>query len=69
MLEDPADRVGGSHVTVHGMELAAWERLCLALRLTDVWQHGAFSHSQGSLSRRTAGDREGLIYCGLIVFM
>ena len=26
MLEDPMDRVGGSQTTLHGSELAAWER-------------------------------------------
>ena len=50
MLEDPSDRMGGSHVTVQGSELAAWERLCMTLQITDVWQHEAFSRSQGSLS-------------------
>ncbi|RYA44468.1 hypothetical protein DD606_25175 [Enterobacter cloacae complex sp. GF14B] len=33
MLEDPSDRIGGSHATVHGVELAAWERFCMTLGL------------------------------------
>ena len=37
MLEDPLDRLGGSATTVHGEELAEWERLCMTLSICDVW--------------------------------
>ena len=30
MIETPEDRQGGNQVTVHGVELVDWERLCLA---------------------------------------
>ena len=33
MLESLKDRIGGSHVTIHGSELAAWEQLCMSLRI------------------------------------
>ena len=60
MLESPKDRIGGSHVTVHGSELAAWEQLCMALRISDAWLSEDFSRAQGSLAfsrsdRRTGG--------------
>ena len=49
MIEAPEDRCGGGHVTVHGSELAAWERLCLSLRISDVWHSVGFSRESGSL--------------------
>jgi hypothetical protein len=49
MLEVPADRVGGNAITVHGRELAAWERLVFKLRILDVWYASHFSRTSGSL--------------------
>ena len=49
MIEVPSDRIGGSHVTIHGSELASWERLCMSLRIDDVWHHEGFGREQGSL--------------------
>ena len=49
MLEDASDRRGGSQTTVHGSELAAWEDLCMTLRIEDVWHHPAFVRDQHSL--------------------
>ena len=49
MIEAPSDRIGGSHVTVHGSELAAWERICMTLRIDDVWHHEDFGRGHGSL--------------------
>ena len=43
MIESPEDRQGGSQITVHGTELAAWERLCMALGLQDVWHLADFA--------------------------
>ena len=43
MLESPEDRIGGSHVTVQGSELAAWEQLCMSLRISDSWLLEDFS--------------------------
>ena len=59
MLEDPLDRVGGSQTTLHGSELAAWERLCMTLRISDVWQHEAFLHAPGSLDFSRSDRRQG----------
>ena len=50
MLEMTDDRRGGSLTTIHGAELAAWERFCLSLRLEDTWLHPCFARSQGSLA-------------------
>ena len=49
MIEDQQDRVGGSGVTIHGPELAAWERLCLDLRISDVWHMHNFYRPRESL--------------------
>lgn len=49
MIEAPGDRIGGSHVMVHGSELAAWERFCMALRIDDVWHLESFGRDHGSL--------------------
>ena len=50
LLESPEDRIGGGHGTVHGSELAAWEQLCMSLRILDAWFLVGFSQPQGSLS-------------------
>ena len=50
MIESPFDRVGGSLCTVHGVELAAWERLCLRLRIDAVWQMLSFGREAWSLA-------------------
>ena len=49
MIEAPEDRCGGSQVTVHGSELAAWERLCMTLRIADVWHSEGFFRERDSL--------------------
>ena len=49
MIEDMYDRRGGSLTTVHGSELASWERLCLALHIEDAWHHPCFSQCPDSL--------------------
>ena len=49
MLEDPGDRKGGSVVTIHGEELAVWERMCLKLSILDAWHMPNVYRSQGSL--------------------
>ena len=49
MSETPEDRQGGSQTMVHGAELAAWERLCLALRFHDVWHLADFARERDSL--------------------
>ena len=49
MIEVPFDHIFGSHVTIHGSELASWERLCMSLRIDDVWHHEVFGREQGSL--------------------
>ena len=60
MLEDLVDRLGGSQqTTIHGSELATWERVCMILRISDVWQHEAFLHSPGSLDFSRSDRRMG----------
>ena len=49
MIEAPEDRCRGTQVTVHGSELAAWERLCMTLRIADVWHSEGFSRERDSL--------------------
>ena len=36
MIEEPGDRQRGSMVTIHGSELAAWERLSFHFNFEDV---------------------------------
>lgn len=38
IIEDCADRGGGSHAA----KLATWERLCMTLRLSNVWHHEGY---------------------------
>ena len=59
MIESPEDRQGGSHVTVHGTELAAWERLCMALGLHDVWHLADFARERDSLRFSRSNRRIG----------
>ena len=49
MIEDPFDRKGGSVITIHGEELAAWERMCLKLQILDAWYMPNVYRSQESL--------------------
>mgnify|MGYP002774994443 FL=1 len=49
MLEQPSDRVGGSNSTIHGRELAAWERLVFKTRILDAWNVCSFSRLNGTL--------------------
>lgn len=37
------DRRKGGEITVHGFNVAAWERLGLSLWIVDVWHLGGFS--------------------------
>ena len=50
MIEFSRERIWGCHTIVHGIELAAWERLRTTLRTTDVWQHEAFMLVTDNLS-------------------
>ena len=59
MLESLDDRVGGSQTLVHGQELAAWEQLCMTLRISDAWSHEGFSRAVGSLSFSRSDRRLG----------
>ena len=45
MLESPEDRRGGSLTTIHGSKLAAWERLCMMMRISDSWHHPGFARA------------------------
>ena len=69
MLESHEERIGGSHVIVHGSELAAWEQLCMALQISDAWLSEDFSRAQGSLvfsrsdRRRYQPRQVGLLLC------
>ena len=49
MIETPEDRCGGSQITLHGSERAAWEHLCMTMRLEDAWHHPGFSRGSRSL--------------------
>ena len=49
MIEDPLDRRGGSVATIHGEELANWERMCLKLCILDAWHMPNVYRSQESL--------------------
>ena len=60
MIEDVQDRQGGSLRTISGSKLRAWERLCMSLRLVDLWSVPSFNRLPRSLSfsrydRRLAG--------------
>lgn len=46
IIKAPEDRLAGSQVTVHGFELLAWERFCLAFRIVDVRHLDGFSKDQ-----------------------
>ena len=59
MIEDMYDRSGGSLTTVHGAELAAWERLCLAMHIEDAWHHPSFSRRPDSLGFSRSDRRVG----------
>ena len=59
MIETLEDRQGGSQVTVHGSELAAWERLCMALGLHDVWHLADFARERDSLGFSRSDRRIG----------
>ena len=59
MIEDPMDRKGGSSVTIFGEELAAWERLCLKLRILDVWFMPNVYRYNGSLQFSRSDRRIG----------
>ena len=59
MIEDMYDRSGGSLTTVHGAELAAWERLCLAMHIEDAWHHPSFSCRPDSLGFSRSDRRVG----------
>ena len=49
MIENLTNRVVGGHITIHGQELAAWERFCFKLRLLDAWQSQSFMQMSSSL--------------------
>jgi hypothetical protein len=49
MMEIPSDRLGGSHISIHGQELAIWERLIFKLRIQDAWHLSSYSKLCGSL--------------------
>ena len=49
MIERVKDRTGGSMVTVHGQELASWERFCFHLHIMDTWTNDAFVRMKDSL--------------------
>ena len=37
MFKSPEDTIGGSHVTIHRSEQAAWEQLCISLLIFNAW--------------------------------
>ena len=45
MLEMAGDRRGDISTSIHGAELASWERFCLSIRLEDAWFHPCFARS------------------------
>ena len=49
MIEAFEDRYGGNQPTIHGAKLAAWERLCMSLRVEDKWHHLGFARGCRSL--------------------
>ena len=49
MIEMVSDRCGGGNTTVHGHELACWERLCFKLKVSDAWVSQSFMHAENSL--------------------
>ena len=61
MLEDPSDRIGGSFATIHGRELAAWERLIFKLRVVDVWQAENFHKMKDSLRYSRTNKGNGMV--------
>ena len=59
MIETPEDRCRGSQITVHGSERAAWEQLCMTMRLEDAWHHPGFSRGSRSLQFSRSDRRVG----------
>ena len=49
MFEDPNDSREGKLVTIHGPELAEWEKLIFQMNLTDTWHLRNFSRERLSL--------------------
>ena len=49
MIENVEDRIGGSNVVVHRYELVEWEKLCIKLRMQDVWSLHNFVRMSNSL--------------------
>ena len=49
MFEDPNDSREGKLVTIHGPELAEWEKLIFQMDLSDTWHFGNFSQETHSL--------------------
>lgn len=43
-----ADRCGGSTTTIHGAELAAWDELGFAQRLSDAWHVDTLDRAVGA---------------------
>lgn len=50
MTEAIEETCGGSHTTIQGSKLVAWEILCMFLRLEDAWHCLASTKGSGSLS-------------------
>ena len=63
MIENLTDRVGGGHITIHGQELAAWERFCFKLRLLDAWQSQSFMQMSSSLLFSRSDRHMGELMC------
>ena len=59
MIESLKDRQGGSQIMVHGIELAAWEQLCMALGLHDVWHLADLARERDSLGFSRSDRRIG----------
>ena len=49
MVEDPCDWRGGRLTTIHGQEVAKWEKLIFQMNLTDTWHLRNFSRERLSL--------------------
>ena len=47
MIDRVKDRTGGSMTTIHGQELACWERLCCHLHILDAWTVDTFMRMHG----------------------
>ena len=66
MIEDHMDRRGGRSTSIHGQELAEWERVIFLLKLSYVWNLENFSRDKKSLLFSRSSRRATQIESGTV---